>query len=50
MVKVKVSMTIDDHVYNQFRQYCKNNGMKVSTKVEQLMRESLKNTSLSKFI
>ncbi|MBI4439126.1 hypothetical protein HY640_04295 [Candidatus Woesearchaeota archaeon] len=50
MAKVKVSMTIDEHVYAQFRQYCRDNGMKVSTKVEQLMRESLKNSSLKQFM
>ncbi|MBI2133748.1 hypothetical protein HYU11_03645 [Candidatus Woesearchaeota archaeon] len=50
MAKAKVSMTIDQHVYARFRQYCRENGMKVSTKVEQMMRESMKNSSLSQFI
>ncbi len=50
MAKAKVSMTIDSHVFNAFKDYCRNNGMKVSTKVEQLMRESTKNVTLHKYI
>lgn len=50
MVKTKVSMTIDEQVFNNFKNYCKKNGMKVSTKVELLMKETLKNTSLKEFI
>jgi len=48
--KRKVSMTIDNSTYSQFKKYCSDNGMKVSTKVERLMKDSLKNTSLIKFI
>ena len=50
MGKIKVSMTIDEHLYAQFKQYCKDNGMKVSTKVEQLIREETKNRTLTQFI
>ncbi|MBI2142080.1 hypothetical protein HYU15_01150 [Candidatus Woesearchaeota archaeon] len=50
MAKAKVSMTIDSHVFTAFKDYCKDNGMKVSTKVEQLMRESTKNITLHKYI
>ena len=50
MVKIKVSMTIDEHVYAQFKHFCSENGMKVSTKVEQLMREATKNSSLNSFM
>jgi len=50
MVKTKVSMTIDTEVYNNFKKFCKENGMKMSTKVEQLMIDTLKNFSLQRFI
>ena len=50
MGKVKVSMTIDEIVFDTFKAFCKENGMKVSTKVEQLMRETTKNQSLQQFI
>ncbi len=50
MSKVKVSMTIDEHILHSFKDYCRDNGMKMSTKVEQLIRDSMKNESLRKFI
>jgi len=50
MVKQKISMTIDEEIYNQFKKYCQNNGMKISTKVEILMKETLKDTSLKEYI
>ncbi len=50
MVKQKVSMTIDQHVYEQFKKYCEKNGMKVSTKVELMLKELIKDTSLKEFI
>jgi antitoxin component of RelBE/YafQ-DinJ toxin-antitoxin module len=50
MLKVKVSMTIDEAILQSFREYCGHNGMKMSTKVELLMRESMKNESLRKFV
>ncbi|MEM4756380.1 MAG: hypothetical protein QW594_04595 [Candidatus Woesearchaeota archaeon] len=50
MVKQKISMTIDQDVFEQFKVYCKKNGMKISTKVESMMRDTLKNTSLHEFM
>jgi antitoxin component of RelBE/YafQ-DinJ toxin-antitoxin module len=50
MVKKKISMTIDEDVFESFKNYCKKNGMKISTKVELLMKETVKNTSLKEFI
>ena len=50
MTKLKVSMTIDEDVFAAFKNFCKENGMKVSTKVEQLMKENLKNSTLQQFI
>jgi antitoxin component of RelBE/YafQ-DinJ toxin-antitoxin module len=50
MAKIKISMTIDDEVFLAFKTYCQQNGMKISTKVEQLMRENIKNMPLQAFI
>lgn len=50
LTKLKVSMTIDEDVFAAFKNFCKENGMKVSTKVEQLMKENLKNSTLQQFI
>ena len=38
MAKLKVSMTIEERTLAEFRIYCYENGMKMSTKVEQLIR------------
>ena len=43
-------MTIDEQVFENFKDYCKQNGMKISTKVELLMKDSIKNSSLKQFI
>jgi hypothetical protein len=50
MPKKKVSMTIDEDIFKLFQGYCAANGMKISTKVEQMIRETVKNVPLQKFI
>jgi len=50
MGKLKISMTIDEEIFTAFKTYCHQNGMKISTKVEQLMRENVKNMPLQAFI
>jgi len=50
MKKQKISMTIDEEIYDKFKKYCQDNGMKISTKVELLMKETLKDTSLKEYI
>ena len=50
MTKKKVSMTIDTDIFKEFQKYCEANGMKISTKVEAMMRDSMNNLSLSKFM
>ena len=50
MGKIKVSMTIEEEVYENFKNYCKRNGMKISTKVELMMKEIMKDVGLKKFI
>lgn len=42
MGKIRISMTIDEEVYQAFKLYCYKNGMKMSPKVEQLIRENIK--------
>jgi len=42
-------MTIDEDIFAAFKSFCKQNGMKVSTKVEQLIKENLKNSTLQQF-
>jgi len=50
ILKKKISMTIDEDIFNAFKEYCRQNGMKVSTKVEILMKDCVKDTSLRRFI
>ena len=50
MGKKKVTMTIDSDVFDQFKDYCEQHGMKISSRVELLMRDTVKNTSLKRFI
>ncbi len=37
--KTKISLTIDPDTHSLFKNYCSENGMKVSTKIEQLIKE-----------
>lgn len=39
MSKQKITMTIDEKVFNAFKELCKRRAMKVSSKVELMMRE-----------
>lgn len=48
--KIRISITIDSDIYTQFKTYCEERGMKMSSKAEQLMKESVKNSTLNKFI
>ncbi len=41
MVKKNVTMTIDEDVLNDFKSYCRQNGMKISTRIERLMADGL---------
>jgi len=50
VTKIKISMTIDKDILNDFKGYCKENGMKLSPKVEVMMKNCLKDISLNKFI
>lgn len=40
--KTKASFTIDEGLFNKFRNYCKKNGINMSGKIENYMREELR--------
>ena len=40
--KERVNFTIDETLITEFRRYCEENNMKMSTKVESMIREFLK--------
>ncbi len=42
MKKIKICLTVDGNIYKKFLDYCKRNGMKVSSKVELYMKSKLK--------
>ncbi|MEK6932838.1 MAG: hypothetical protein AABW56_03540 [Nanoarchaeota archaeon] len=41
-MKQKISLTVEEEIYQKFLEYCKERGMKVSSKVEIMMKEELK--------
>ncbi|MEM4137893.1 MAG: hypothetical protein QXF48_04490 [Candidatus Anstonellaceae archaeon] len=43
--KIVVSLTLDSDIYEKFKQICKNNDIKASTKVNTLIKEWLEKNS-----
>lgn len=41
--KTSMCITIDKDLLSRFRQYCKSNGMKMSTKINNLIIEAINN-------
>ena len=39
--KTRVSFTIDEELFNKFRNYCRKNGINMSGKIENYIREEL---------
>ena len=39
--KKRVNFTIDSTIFNKFRAYCEKNGIKMSTRIEQYIREDI---------
>jgi len=39
--KTKISLTIDEELFNKFRNYCKQNGINMSGKIENYIRMEL---------
>ena len=40
--KTRVAFTLDEDLFNKFRNYCKKNGINMSGKVESYLREELR--------
>lgn len=40
--KKRVDLTIDSRIWNEFKEYCKNNNIKMSNVVENLIKKELK--------
>ena len=40
--KVRASFTLDEELFNNFRNYCKKNGINMSGKIESYLRKELK--------
>ena len=40
--KTKVSFTVDEELFNKFRNYCKQNGLNMSGRMESYIRQELK--------
>ena len=43
--KIKVSFTLDEELFNKFRNYCKENGINMSGKIESYLRKELSKKS-----
>lgn len=43
--KKRVNFTIDEALFNEFRNYCKKKGIKMSSKIENLIKKELDNVS-----
>ena len=41
--KIRSSFTLDEELFNKFRDYCKKNGINMSGKIESYLREELHN-------
>ena len=39
--KAKISLTVDEELFNKFRNYCKRNGINMSGRIENYIREEL---------
>ena len=39
MVKVPITVTIDEEILNNFREICENNDIKMSTKINSLIKD-----------
>ena len=43
-MKKRISITLSEDLFESFRTYCKDNGMKVSSKIEILLKDALTNS------
>jgi hypothetical protein len=42
-LKKRITITVGEDIFSEFRRFCQINGMKVSSKVERMMIESMRN-------
>jgi hypothetical protein len=50
MVKKKVTLSLDEQVYQQFQEFCKDNDIMLSKRVERIMKKELhEDTRLKSF-
>ncbi|MDP3026166.1 MAG: CopG family transcriptional regulator [Nanoarchaeota archaeon] len=42
-MKKRINITIDEKLIKNFQEYCRDKGMKVSTRIELLVKEDIKN-------
>ena len=47
MAKKQITLMLDEKIFTDFRNYCKLNAMKISAKVELLLKRELENASLN---
>lgn len=45
MSKIPITVTVDEDVFREFKKMCKKNDIKVSTKVNSLMKEWVSNNN-----
>jgi len=50
MTTKKISLTIEENTFAEFKDFCKKNGMKISTRVELLIKRDLEVTGFIKSI
>ena len=48
--KKRISITVDSQLYERFKGYCEGHGMKMSSKIEQMMKTAVKNKTLTTYI
>jgi len=44
--KIHITITVDADLYNEFKKFCEENDIKVSTKINTLMKEWLKENKI----
>lgn len=44
--KIPICITVDTEILTNFKAYCKQNGMKLSTKINNMMADAVKATKL----
>ena len=48
--KIRPSFTIDEDLFNRYRNYCKKNGISMSAKIENFIKKELDNVAFEKLV